>query len=246
MTNSTLSSLLSEKLPDLQAVENEIKRRKYNMIEKYYPEKGPLSRHAYPKHMEFFRQGINHRERCMMAANRIGKTDAACYEITCHLTGSYPSWWEGRRFTRPVDCWIGGDTSTTVRDIIQKKLFGEFHDIGSGFIPGRAIQKTTNKSGVREAIDTAVIIHHTGPKMDGYSTLSMKSYDQGRKTWQGGKPDIVAFDEEPPQDVYVEGVMRTMTNDGIVIMTFTPLMGMTTLIYDYLNDTKKKEEVEYA
>lgn len=209
------------------------------MIDKYYPETGLLSRHAYPKHMKFFEAGTEHRERCMMAANRVGKTDAACYEVTCHLTGRYPSWWEGRRFTRPIDVWLAGDTSTTVRDIIQKKMFGDYNDIGSGFIPGAKIHKTTNKSGIREALDTAAIRHETNGIFDGFSGMVMKSYDQGRKSFQGTKPDVIVLDEEPPQDVYVECVLRTMTNNGMIIMTFTPLMGMTQLIYQYLEPGKE-------
>lgn len=209
------------------------------MIEKYYPEEGKLSRHAYPKHMQFFKAGTEHRERCMMAANRVGKTDAACYEVTCHLTGNYPKWWEGRKFHTPVDVWLCGDTSTTVRDILQKKLFGEYNDIGSGFIPGVKIHKTTNKSGVREALDTFAVKHETGGRFDGFGTGVMKSYDQGRKSFQGGKPNIIVLDEEPPQDVYTECLLRTMTNDGMIIMTFTPLMGMTELIYTYMEPGKE-------
>lgn len=209
------------------------------MIEKYYPETGTLSRHAYPKHCQFFSAGKEHRERCMMAANRVGKTDAACYETVGHLTGIYPKWWEGRKFQQPIDCWLAGDTSTTVRDILQKKLFGEYNDIGSGFIPGAKIHKTTNKSGVREALDTAAIRHETNGRFDGYSTIVFKSYDQGRKSFQGTKPDVILLDEEPPQDVYTECVLRTMTNNGMIIMTFTPLMGMTELIYTYLEPGKE-------
>jgi phage terminase large subunit-like protein len=175
----------------------------------------------------------------MMAANRVGKTDAACYEITCHLTGQYPTWWEGRKFSYPIDTWIAGDTGTTVRDILQKKLFGELHDIGTGFLPAAKITKTTNKSGVREALDTAIIRHETEGRFDGYSTIVLKSYDQGRKSFQGGKPHVILLDEEPIIDVYTECLMRTMTNNGLIIMTFTPLMGMTELIYTFMEPQKE-------
>lgn len=215
-------------------MQNELQRRRYNAIEKYYPEEGPLSRHAYKKHCEFFAAGQTHRERCMMAANRVGKTDCACFETTCHLTGRYPAWWEGRKFDYPIDCWIAGDTGTTVRDITQKKLFGHYEDLGTGFIPGECVSKTTNKSGVREGIDTAIIKHQTNGRFDGYSILGFKSYDQGRKSFQGDKKDLILLDEEPPQDVYGECLLRTMTNNGLIILTFTPLMGMTELIYSFL------------
>ena len=201
---------------------------------KYYPDTGPFRRSLYPKHMKFFAAGKTHRERCMMAANRIGKTDAACCELTYHLTGQYPEWWMGKRFRYPTVAWIAGDTSTTTRDILQKKLFGEYNDIGSGFIPGQYIVKTTNKPGIREAIDTATMKHFVDGKFDGYSSISIKSYDQKRKSFQGGKPDIIVLDEEPPNEIYVECLLRTMTNNGLIILTFTPLMGMTELVRSFL------------
>jgi hypothetical protein len=53
-----------------------------------------------------------------MAANRVGKTEGAGgYEMTCHLTGRYPDWWEGRRFSGPVRAWAAGKTNETTRDV---------------------------------------------------------------------------------------------------------------------------------
>jgi hypothetical protein len=60
-----------------------------NRIDSYYPDEGPLRRELYPKHLEFFRAGVEHRERCFLAANRVGKTEGVGgYELTCHLTGN--------------------------------------------------------------------------------------------------------------------------------------------------------------
>ena len=57
------------------------------------------ARHKYAKHLEFFEAGAKYRERCFMAANRVGKTlGAGGYETAAHLTGDYPAWWVGRRF----------------------------------------------------------------------------------------------------------------------------------------------------
>ena len=109
-----------------QQMETELVRRvSENRIDSYYPDDGPLRRELYPKHLEFFRAGIEHRERCFLAANRVGKTEGVGgYELTCHLTGEYPDWWEGRTFDQPIEAWAAGDTSQTVRDIIQAKLLG--------------------------------------------------------------------------------------------------------------------------
>lgn len=96
-----------------------------NKRESYYPDTGPLRRELYPKQIAYFKAGKKHRERLFLAANRVGKTEGVgAYECTCHLTGQYPPWWEGRRFDKPVKIWACGDTSKTVRDILQEKMLG--------------------------------------------------------------------------------------------------------------------------
>ena len=68
-------------------------------LDSCFPESGPYARHLYPKHLEFFRAGAMPRNACTMG-NRTGKTLMACYELTCHLLGEYPAWWEGAAFSR--------------------------------------------------------------------------------------------------------------------------------------------------
>src|SRR5580704_19194112 len=114
------------KLEELAALRREKARRESRRkLLTYYPETGPLRRELYVKHQEFFAAGAIHRERLMLAANRIGKTEGVGgYELTLHLTGQYPDWWPGRKWSRRIDSWAAGDTGTTVRDIIQQKLLG--------------------------------------------------------------------------------------------------------------------------
>lgn len=204
----------------------------------YYPDEGPLRRGLYAKHLEFFAAGATCRERVMLAANRVGKTEGVGgYECALHLTGLYPDWWTGRRFDRPVKVWAGGDTLRTVRDIVQDKLLGPTHDLGTGLIPRDCIVRTTTKSGIADAIDTAQIRHVSGD----LSMLAFKSYDQGRETWQGTEQDVVWFDEEPDSGCYVEGLTRTMTTDGIVLCTFTPLNGLSDVVLGFLPGGKLPE-----
>jgi phage terminase large subunit-like protein len=202
-----------------------------------YPNTGPLRRELYPKHCELFAAGIEHRERCMMAANRIGKTwGVGGYETALHLTGRYPDWWEGRRFDRPVDGWAAGDTSETTRDIVQLALTGVGGEagessLGTGLIPAEDIVgEPTHRRGIAGAYDTIVVKHQSG----GHSKLGFKSYDQGRKKFQGTSKDVVWLDEEPPMDVYSECLLRTMTTNGLVLCTFTPLSGMTEVALQFL------------
>ena len=46
---------------------------------------------------------------------------------------------------------------------------------------------------------------------------------------------MVWFDEELPLAIYSEGLMRTMTTNGIVMCTFTPLLGMSDVVCYFLD-----------
>ncbi|MCK4525954.1 terminase family protein [candidate division WOR-3 bacterium] len=203
------------------------KERRVNsrQILSLYPDRGPLRRELYVPHCKFFKAGAKHKERCMMAANRIGKTyGVGGYELTLHLTGQYPPWWEGRKFDRPVRTWACGTTGQTVRDIIQRKLLGPINDLGTGLIPGEYIVETKKKAGnVPDTIETVYVKHITG----GISTMGLKSYEQGRKAFEGDEQDVVLLDEEPPIGIYTECLTRTMTTQGIVMLLFTPLQGLS-------------------
>ncbi len=235
--------LKDRKLELLKLVSEKKRRFSTNKISTYYPDKGPLRRELYPKHQEFFRLGATRDERLFLAANRVGKTEGAGgFEFVCHLTGDYPAWWKGRRFDQPVDCWAAGDTSQTVKEIIQEKLLGKLTSIGSGLIPGDKIVKTSRKNGVVDAIETIYVKHKSG----GTSQVTLKSYDQKRHAFQGTKKHVVWLDEEPPLDIYTECLLRTTDteggeNNGIMMLTFTPLRGMSETVMSFLPSGKPIE-----
>lgn len=205
-----------------------------------YPDEGPLRRELYPKHMQFFRGSREHQEVCFMAGNRTGKTVAGAYATTLHLTGLYPEWWEGIRFEQPIEAWAIGDTSETTRDIVQAALMGPLGQLGTGMIPGDHINgEPTKRSGVSGAMDTAIIRHVSG----GNSILGFKSYDQGRKKFQGTAKHLAWCDEEPPSDVYDEVLMRLMTTNGLMLCTFTPLSGLTEVALRFLPELAPASEV---
>lgn len=220
----------------LEAARKELARRKavnaaQRKIDSYYPDEGPLRRALYPKHLAFFAAGLDHKERGAVAANRVGKTEGlGGYEVALHLTGEYPAWWPGRRWDRPVNVLCGGDTGTTTRDILVNKLLGPPGERGTGLVPGKALVRVAPATGIPNHVDFARIRHKSG----GLSTLQFRSYDQGRKAWQGTERDVVWFDEEPPEDVYAEGLTRTLTTGGMVIATFTPLNGMTNVTLQFM------------
>lgn len=175
-----------------------------------------------------------------MAGNRIGKTESAGgYEVTLHLTGLYPDWWEGRRFEGPTDWWACGTTRETTRDIIIAKMLGPPDERGVGLIPGDRIQSIRPRSGIPNDVDQVAVRHVSG----GTSRCGFKSYEQGRKAfegtekWNGG----IWLDEEPPLDIYAECLIRTASTvpgqrGGSIICTFTPLEGMSETVLYFLPD----------
>jgi phage terminase large subunit-like protein len=223
-------------IPSREAIEAELQYRAQHKIEDLYPDAGPLRRELYVKHLEFFRAGAAHAERCFMAANRVGKTEGVgAYEATAHLTGRYPAWWEGRRFNRPVSAWVAGKDGKTVRDILQRALLGPAPQFGTGMIPADAIIGTTPKPGVPEAVESVYVKHISG----GRSELTFKSYEAGQESFYGTRKDFVWLDEECELKIYTECLLRTLAvvlgePNGLMLLTYTPLWGMTDLAKEYL------------
>lgn len=234
-------------------LEEEYQRKARNQMQFFYTDEGVegldgvyyYPRDRYQKHLEFFRAGKNYRERCVRAANRVGKSlGMGGYETAVHVTGLYPDWWEGRRFTKPVNWWAAGKTNETTRDIVQAILLGNTTDrsagqskgfSGTGLIPYDRIGRITWKSGVADLTDTVQIKHASG----GWSMLGLKSYHQGRSAFEGTQQDGIWFDEEPPMDVYGEALIRTATTDGMMIITFTPLEGMSEVVMQFVPEDQR-------
>lgn len=205
------------------ALAAEIERRqRTNQLRFYRP---------YAKQTEFHRAGT--RERLFMAGNQLGKTLAGAAEAAMHLTGRYPDWWTGHRFREPITMLAGSESYELTRDGVQRLLIGppmSEEEWGTGMIPQDAIVDTTRRSGVSGALDTVTVRHESG----GVSTLFLKAYEQGRGKWQANTVHYVWFDEEPPEDVYFEGITRTNATGGLIAVTFTPLKGMSAVVARYL------------
>ena len=122
-------------------------------------------------------------QRLLMAGNRVGKSFCGAMEMSYHCTGLYPEWWEGRKFDRPVRCWVGGVSNETTRDVCQKELVGQPDDPlarGTGAIPFKDIGEATRKPGVPNAHNSVVVKHVTG----GWSRLGFKAYEMGKEKWR--------------------------------------------------------------
>lgn len=207
-------------------LEEKARRKRENRLSGYAP---------YPKQREFHAAGADPKvfERLLKAGNQLGKTLAAAFETAMHLTGRYPEWWDGATFPHPTASWAASETSQATRDNVQRLLLGPVGSWGTGSIPAEDILEVKRaQGGVPDLVESIYVRHVSG----GTSRITIKTYDQGRTRWQGETLDFVWFDEEPPEDIYTEGITRTNATQGIVWMTFTPLKGMSNVVKRFLVD----------
>jgi len=188
----------------------------------------------YPKQVLFHSLGKSKRERLLRAGNQNGKTFCVGSEAAYHLTGLYPEDWVGRVWRRPVVVWASSETGESTRDNPQRSLLGTIGEEGTGAIPARCLGDYGMAMGVANLYDFIKVRHHTDGKFDGWSLLRLKYYAQGRRKWQGPPVDFVWFDEEPPEDIYDEGLARTIATGGCAALSFTPLLGMSSVVLRFL------------
>jgi len=180
----------------------------------------------YTKQAEFHAAGAHFRERALLAGNQLGKTLGAGMEGSYHKTGRYPQWWKGRRFPGPTKWWASNNSNESVRDNPQRILMGPGKQWGTGTIPKDAIGDVTMARGFPNLVDTVQIKHKSG----GYSQLQFKAYEQGREAWQGETlTGGIWFDEEPPVEIYSEGIAR-LAPGALAYLTATPLLGMSEVV----------------
>lgn len=205
----------------MQALERLAQLKKTNKLGAYKP---------YIKQREFHAAGKDYRERLFMAGNQLGKTIGGGFEAAIHATGLYPNWWQGKIFEKPTFAWASSVTGESTRNNPQRILMGHPQEFGTGAIPKDCIADYTNARGIPDLLDNVLVKHVTG----GISRIWFKSYNQGREKWQGDTLHWVWYDEEPPPEIYSEGLTRTNTTKGIAFTTFTPLLGMTEVVRSFL------------
>jgi phage terminase large subunit-like protein len=199
----------------------------------------------YPWQKEFHAAGADHPERMLMAANRVGKTISAACEVSFHLTGEYPEWWD-RQAVRASRRWSGParrptkrrrtscrpNCSAARRDARHRLGAAAPHARAADHAPGRRQERRRQLSG------------RTAPAA--VSTCVLKTYEQGWQKWQGTAPHVVWMDEEPDDyKIFSESQTRILTSKGIVLVTFTPLLGVTDLV-QHFSDSRRPASTSRA
>lgn len=219
---------LARALSTIKSVQED---KRYNKIKHFKPDSWQTNA---------FTLGKTEKVRGIIAGNRLGKSFAATYELCLHLTGLYPEWWTGHRFTTPTNCLMLGESWSQVMnaEAIHDLVFGSLMDIGTGWLPKDSIVDT-QKSGQLGAIAMVTVKHISG----GYSRLKVGTYQSGDKVLMGSALDFVLIDECPDdKTILPQCVKRTWSRNGLVLAAFTPERG--------LNETVKafweKEEIYHT
>ena len=222
----------------------QLKKRHKTLLEKklFFLEEDVIHRYRPHIKQQLFHSKSNQQERLFLAGNRCGKTYCGAIEMAIHLTGDYPNWWQGRKFDKPIRAWAASVTSEATRDILQRTYLGDPKNDTKGVIPESKIRRMTMKRGVSGAIDTVYVQHVSG----GVSTLGFKSFDQGREKFQGTSKDVIHLDEEPDMRIYEECLMRTMDTGGLMMLTMTPLKGMSDVCFHFMENNSDNKSVVQA
>ncbi len=186
-------------------------------------------RKVHKKQLAFHR--CKKRNRWVFGGNRSGKTECGAAEAVWMACGTHPY----RRNRENVFGWVVSLTSQVQRDVAQKKVL---HYLRRDRIADIIMQSGRKDAPERGIIDQIIVKNVFG----GMSVIGFKSCDQGREKFQGSSLDFVWFDEEPPEDVYRECLMRVVDRSGDIFGTMTPLKGLT-FLYDeiYLNKRQDPE-----
>jgi len=194
---------------------------------------------------------INDKEKSkgLRCGNQQGKTWCGCAVDAYDLTGEYPDWYEGYKFTHPIILVAGCINNDKTRDILQKELFGDpiewEKELGTGWIPKRCIGKIQKKRGVPDAFYNVRIKHFTDGVFDGWSKIVFLAYEMGKATWMGHKANVTHLDEEPPEEILGQVSRSSIATGGRIRITWTPENGMTKVV-KLVEDSWSLHKAEWA
>ncbi len=169
--------------------------------------------------------------RILSAGNRAGKTDAMVVEFIHVAMNMDP-------FKKRPEKW--GDGPVQLRIIVV--------DISKGveqiMLPKfkRWMTKSMYRGGsFDKAWDSKNLILH----FSNGSTIDFLTYQMTLEKMGGVPRHMIGFDEEPPQNIFNEAMMRLIDYDGVWIIAATPQHGMD-WIYDLLVEPSQNGDLEWV
>lgn len=171
---------------------------------------------SHTKQKEFF--AADKHIRVLFWGNRVGKTEGCAQEVARYVTG------EKSKVDLPIEIWCACPSYDLQKETTQKKL--------EKYIPKHKIKHITYvKAGTWGEVEM----------IDG-TKINFKSYEQGREKFQGAGKRLIWFDEEPPHDIWEECTVRAEAGIPLdIIMSMTPIKGMTWVYDELFMQTNNKE-----
>lgn len=157
------------------------------------------------------------RERWVLGGNRSGKTENGADFVI-----EYSQQNEG------ADVWASSWAGTSI-PVQQKKIYQLLPKDESV-----VYAKYTEQNGFANRL----IVFDNG------SLIRFKTYDQKADSFQGTSKDLIWNDEEPPEGIYNEQKARLIDRDGIMIVTMTPVKGVTWINHRILKNKKALRHVD--
>lgn len=155
------------------------------------------------------------KQRVYIGGNRSGKTTGGIAEDIYWLTGRHPY-----RVT-PEPPVAGRIVSVDFLNGVSKIIKPEL----ARWLPPSELKGGSWSTAYNSELRTLTL--------ENDSFVEFMSYDQDLDKFAGTSRDFVHFDEEPPQDIFLENKTRLIDRGGSLWITMTPVEGMT-WVYDDL------------
>ncbi|MCQ2382071.1 MAG: terminase family protein, partial [Clostridia bacterium] len=171
------------------------------------------------------------KSRFVFGGNRTGKSVCGAMEVIWYATGLHPF----IKIDHACDGWVVSLTRQVQRDVAQAKILQ--------YLPPEWIAKVVMVSGSSFAPEHGVIDFLLVRNIFGtVSKIGFRNCEQGRERFQGVSLDYVWFDEEPPESIYDECLLRLLDRGGVHWVTMTPLKGRS-WVYDriYLRQEQQSD-----
>lgn len=170
--------------------------------------------HAYkPHNKQVAFHSSDAKGRLYIGGNRSGKTTGGIAEDIFYATGKHPY-----RVTPPPPTFgriVSVDFNNGIEKIIRPEL--------ARWLPPSELLGGTWSEAYSKELRTLTL--------ENGSTIEFMSYDQDLDKFAGTSRHWIHFDEEPPQDIFIENKTRLVDTGGSWWITMTPVEGMT-WVYD--------------
>jgi phage terminase large subunit-like protein len=176
-----------------------------------------------------------HNELLILGGNRAGKTEYAAKRIAqafvgTDLSGTMPEWVQEKSRKRGINIWCLHTTHMTSVSM-QQNVFHKYlpRELKEAKRSKHTQVSWTQKNGFSD--NTAVYQNNQ---------IWFLNYSQDIKVVEGGEVDFVWCDELVPADWLETLRYRLVTRNGKLIVTFTPILGYTQVVKEFISTSKIK------